>query len=311
MNVLVTCPPMIGMRDQFIPIFTERGINISIPEFTQVMEESELIRIIPNYDGWIIGDDPASQRVFEAGASGELKAVVKWGVGTDNVDFDACKRLGIKVANTPYMFGSEVAELAVGYLIALARETHIIDRGVRSGNWTKVRGLSLVGKKVGVVGYGDVGMCTVDRLRAFGVQITVFDPALGNRNVEGVRVAQWPANLEDLDFIVFTCSLNDDNIHMFDEKVINSCKQGVRIVNVARGQLIHEQALINCLKSGQVYSAALDVFETEPLPADSFLCNHDRSILGSHNASNTAEAVARANHKAIKILMEFLFENIE
>lgn len=98
MKILVTCPPMLRAMDRFLPWFQHRGIEVMTPDVVQVLTEDELIALVPQFDGWIIGDDPATARVFEAGKAGRLKAAVKWGVGVDNVDFAACGRLGIRVS---------------------------------------------------------------------------------------------------------------------------------------------------------------------------------------------------------------------
>ena len=102
MKILVTCPPMIGLREYTIPYLEQYGIETYFPDVVQTLTEEELIKIVPNFDGWIIGDDPATGDVFKAGASGRLKAAVKWGIGVDNVNFDACKRLNIPITNYWY-----------------------------------------------------------------------------------------------------------------------------------------------------------------------------------------------------------------
>ena len=132
-RLLVTCPPMLGLMDEFQSIFSSRGVQVSTPDVVQTLSEQELVTMIPEFDGWIIGDDPATRRVFEAGVSGRLKAAVKWGVGVDNVDFVAARQMGVLVDNTPNMFGNEVADVAMGYVLGLARETYLVDRKVRSG----------------------------------------------------------------------------------------------------------------------------------------------------------------------------------
>ena len=132
-RVLVTCPPMLGLIEEFDCLAHSKGLQLIPAETAQILSENELIELLPDYDGWIIGDDPATLKVFEAGKVGKLRAAVKWGVGTDNVDFQACKRLEIPIANTPNMFGGEVADNAVGYLVGLARETFFIDREIRAG----------------------------------------------------------------------------------------------------------------------------------------------------------------------------------
>lgn len=306
MKILVTCPPMLGMKEQFIPLLEQYGCEVHCPEFTQVMAEEELIKILPNYDGWIIGDDPATRAVFESGVKGKFKAVMKWGIGTDNVDFTACKDLNIPISNTPDMFGGEVADVGVGYLIALARETFFIDREIRKGNWPKNRGISISGKTVGLVGYGDIGKSAASRLVALGMNVIAYDPGKKAIVDAGVTLAQWPETIEKCDFILFTCSLNAKNKHMLNADVLAKCKDKVRVVNVARGPLIDEQALCDALKIHKVHSAALDVFEIEPLPMNSYLREHPLCIFGSHNGSNTTDAVEKTNVVAIEKLMGFL-----
>lgn len=307
MKVLVTCPPMLGMIDSFRPIFEAKGVELTAPKVVQTLSVAELKELVPQHDGWIIGDDPATREVFAAGKAGNLKAAVKWGIGVDNVDFAACKDLAIPIINTPNMFGAEVADVAVGYVIALARETFEIDRAVRAGGWIKPRGISLSGKTVALVGYGDIGKNTAKRLLASGMKVIAYDPAASQSEAAAsVEIAQWPQRLNEADYIVATCALTPSSRHMINAETLAMAKRGVRVVNVGRGPLINEIALIAALESGLVYSAALDVFEVEPLPMDSPLRRHPRCVFGSHNASNTADAVQRTSEIAIGKLFSFL-----
>jgi D-3-phosphoglycerate dehydrogenase len=297
---------MLGLRDQFIPLLKQYGIEAVCPDVVQTLSVEELCEIVPTVDGWIIGDDPATEKVFQAGVQGNLKAAVKWGIGVDNVDFDACKRLSIPICNTPGMFGGEVADVALGYVIALARETFAIDRGIRNGHWPKNTGVSLAGKTVGVVGYGDIGSCLVKRLIACDMNVVVWDPAVSQIDKQSTTLAQWPNTIEQCDFIVLTCSLNKHNFHMLNDRILGLCKEGVRVINVARGPLIDEVALTSSLRSNKVHSAALDVFEVEPLPMDSFIREHPLCVLGSHNGSNSVDAVEQTNIVAIEKIAGFL-----
>ena len=307
MKILVTCPPMLGMIDSFRHVFEEKGIELSTPNVVQTLSVEDLKEIVPQHDGWIIGDDPATREVFEAGKTGNLKAAVKWGIGVDNVDFDACKDLNIPIINTPDMFGREVADVAMGYVIALARETFEVDRAVRDGEWIKPRGISLSGKKVALIGFGDIGQSTAKRLLALDMDVIAYDPlADSNPNLPEVEREIWPTRVEEADFIVVTCSLTKSSFHMVNADIFKQAKDGVRVVNVGRGPIIDETSLEDALKSGKVYSAALDVFEVEPLPMDSYLRTHPHCIFGSHNASNTADAVERTSHIAIDKLFNFL-----
>ena len=306
-RVLVTCPPMLGQLDRFTAFAEARGLALVPATVSQTLSEAELIGLLPDYDGWIIGDDPATRAVFAAGRAGRLRAAVKWGIGVDNVDFAACADLGVPIANTPMMFGAEVADVAVAYVIGLARGLFLIDRGVRAGGWPKPAGVSLAGKRVGLVGLGDIGRNAALRFRALGMAVRAYDPGVeGDAGVAGVERAVWPDGVADLDFLVLTCALTPRNRHMVNAEVLARCKPGLRVVNVARGPLIDETALIAALQSGHVHSAALDVFETEPLPADSPLRAMERCVFGSHNGSNTVDAVIRASEAAIEKLRDFI-----
>lgn len=298
---------MLGMMSELGAVISATGWDVHCPKVVQTLSEDELVNMLPNFDGWIIGDDPASRRVFEAGKKGSLKAAVKWGVGVDNVDFEAARELGIPITNTPGMFGREVADIAISYITALARDTFVIDRQVRQNQWFKPRGISLKGKTAALVGFGDVGRQTAKRMLAAEMKVIAYDPAFQSvPEMTKVESCPWPERLNECDFIVFTCILTASNRHMLNTNTLARAKNGVRVVNVARGPLIDTDALIAGLESEKIHSAALDVVEIEPLPADSKLRQFERCIFGSHNASNTAEAVRATSERAVQILTDFL-----
>ena len=267
MKILITCPPMIGIKDQVLDRFLALGLEPVFATVVQTLSEAELIELVPQFDGWIIGDDPATRTVLAAGRAGRLKAAVKWGVGIDNVDFDACHDLGIEITHTPGMFGQEVADIAISFLIGLARHTYRIDREVRQGNWPKYRGVSLAAKRIALVGCGDIGFQVLRRLDVMGCEVCVYDPFVEQDKLGGFncRTENWPEGLEQCDFVIFTCALTESTKGMFGEAEIARCRPGVNVVNVSRGGLIDQAALLAALESGHVAGAALDVFEVEPM----------------------------------------------
>ena len=311
LKVLVTCPPMLKQIDQFRDIFAGLGIEITTPEVVQTLSVNELLAIVPQHDGWIIGDDPATAEVFAAGKAGRLKAAVKWGIGVDNVDFAACGELGIPITNTPGMFGAEVADLAMCYILGLARDAFFIDREIRNGGWPKPAGISLSGKTLGIVGLGDIGLNIAKRARAHDLKIIGWDPYAKSLPDYITHSSEFPIGVDSCDFIVFACALTQDNHHLLDESILDILKPGVRVVNVSRGPLIKETALLQGLANGVISSAALDVFEIEPLEQHSEFLTHPKCIVGSHNGSNTIEAVARASHGAITLLYGMIKEEAE
>ena len=292
-----------SLRDKF----TEFNLEITTPKVVQTLSISELKEIVPEHDGWIIGDDPATKEVFEAGKVGKLKAAVKWGIGTDNVDFTACKELDIPITNTPGMFGEEVADLAMCYILGLARHAFYIDREVRKGSWPKPTGISLLDKTLGIIGLGDIGKNIAKRANAHGLKIIGWDPYAKNIPDHILFHDKWPEGLNQCDFLVFSCALTESNHHMFSENLFDKIKPGLRVINVSRGGLIDEDFLLECISTGLVHSVALDVFENEPLDMKNKLLSYPNCILGSHNGSNTKEAVIRASNEAINIIKNFLY----
>lgn len=307
-RVLVTCPPMLGQIERFTDYAAEHGLELAPANVIQTLSEDELKEMLPAYDGWIIGDDPATRAVFEAGKNGRLRAAVKWGIGVDNVDLDACRDLGIPIDNTPGMFGEEVADVALAYVIGLARQLFFIDRSIRIDHaWPKPAGISLSGRKAGVVGLGDIGRNTAKRLMACSMDIIGYDPGVaGDAGVAGIARADWPNRVGELDFLVLTCALNDANRYMINNSVISQMKPEAYVVNVARGPLIDEAALIRALELDGLAGAALDVFDEEPLSDSSPLRRMPQCIFGSHNGSNTIDAVERASIEGISRLSELL-----
>ena len=309
-KILLTCPPMIGMVTEFHDDFKAAGFEVTIPKFTQEMSEDALVEIIGDYDGWIIGDDPATRRVLEAGVRGKLKACMRWGVGTNNVDFEAFKEFNIPIENTPGVFGREVADLACHYVTALARDSFAIDREVKKGNWHKPIGTSLWAAKALIVGMGDIGKNLAKRLAAHDVEINYFDPFVAEADIPvAARKVAWPTGLAGIDVVIFTAPLNENTYHMFNQEALAVIDKRINLINVGRGPLIEEKTLIKGLKKGTINKAALDVFELEPFDIQihrDLLEFKDRIILSSHNGSNTREAVSFVSKLCIGKLNEFL-----
>lgn len=311
LNILLTCPPMIKQISRYEDLLDEYNFKITIPDFQQVMTEDDLCKIIGQYDGWIIGDDPATKNVFEAGIKGNLKACVKWGVGTDNVDFDACKEMNIPICNTPQMFGEEVSDVAIGYLLCLSRQLHIIHNSVVNNDWIKPCGETLTGKKICVVGFGDIGKCIVRKLQAFNMNIWVSDPLYIDKKSEynNINIDILDNCLENANYVITCCPLNKYTFHLLNKEKILLCQKGVKIINVGRGPIICEADVIELLKNKYINSVGFDVFEEEPLSQDNRLRDFKKNIFGTHNGSNTLEAVDKVSNLVLDKLNKFLYLN--
>jgi D-3-phosphoglycerate dehydrogenase / 2-oxoglutarate reductase len=324
MKVLLTCPPMITQLDNLRDELNKYNIEIDVPNFTALMKEDDLYEIIHKYDGWIIGDDPCTEKIIKKGSEGKLKGLVKWGVGVDNIDFEACQKYNIPISNTPGLFGEEVSDIALNYLLTLTRETHIINEKVRNGIWYKPPGHSLINKKVALIGFGDVGKCIARKCLCFGLNVYVNDPAYYrdnyNNNIictenneichkicqETFKNVHMSNNIKECihntDYIIIACSLNKDTNKLINKDNILLANKGVHIINVARGDIVVEKDIIELLKSNFIKSVALDVFEEEPLKKNNELLKFEQNIYGTHNASNTIEAVLKASIIAIEKL---------
>lgn len=307
LKVLISCPPMINQRQSFEEIFQSLGIEPTWAQIVQQYSEDELIQILPEFDGWIVGDDPCTREVLNAGTKGKLKAIVKWGIGVDNVDFKACADLNIPVENTPHMFGDEVADLAMSYITNLSRKILDVHNGVRNHQWLKPIGSSLKDKNIGIVGLGNIGINIVKRVQVAGMNVFGYDPFFKNSTERNdLLLLPWPERIEELDYVVLACSLTAESKYLINKKIISKLKKGIKVINVSRGQLINEEDLYDGIKQGVISSAALDVYEIEPLPENSILRELDQLIFGTHNGSNTFEAVQRTSHLAINKISSFL-----
>ena len=304
-RVLITCPQMQEGLDEFRPRFERHSIDVEMPRLEQQLDEDELLQIIGSFDGVIAGDDSFTRPVLERAE--RLRVISKWGVGIDNIDMESARSLGIVVTNTPGQFGPEVADVVAGYIVMLARRLHEIDRAVREGRWLKVQGISLRGKTLGVVGFGAVGRAVAQRGRALDMNVSATDPLLEAADAPGgVRVLPLEELLTVSDFVSLNCPLTEENVHMLSDERLALMKSSAYLINTARGRLVDEAALVRALTTGELGGAALDVFENEPLPADSHLRTLPNCILGSHNASNTAEASRRVNALALDNLLKGL-----
>lgn len=306
-TILISCVQLQEALDQHRARLDARAARLIVPPVVQRLSEAELLELVPNVDGIVAGDDELTRLVMEHAP--RLRVISKWGIGVDGIDLDAARELGILVTNTPGMFGDEVADVALGYLLMLARQLHVIDREVRAGHWSKPAGISLAGRTLGVVGLGDIGLAVARRGLAIGMHVLGVDvaPDRAAAAIElGVEVTDLQTLLRTADVVSLNSPLTPQTHHLLDANALTSMRMGAWIINTARGGLIDETALVAALESGQVGAAALDVFEVEPLPADSPLRAFDQVILGSHNASHTVEAGHRTSERAIDNLLHGL-----
>jgi D-3-phosphoglycerate dehydrogenase len=258
------------------------------------LSESELVKKIKGYDALIIrSGTTVTKKIIDS--ADKLKVIGRAGVGLDNVDVAAASKKGIVVMNAPAGNTVSTAEHAFSLMLSLSRNIPDANHSVKGGKWDrkKFMGVELYGKTLGVIGLGRIGTEVAKRALSFGMKIVAYDPFLSKEKARSLNVE--PVNLDILlkssDFITIHTPLTEETRHLIDDKAFKKMKNGVRIVNAARGGIIDEKALAKHLKSGKVGGAALDVYETESEPpVDSPIFNMDKVITTPHLGASTEEA---------------------
>lgn len=277
------------------------------------MSREETLAQVPQAHGMIVRSGTQVDAELLALAE-NLKVVVRAGVGVDNIDLDACTARGIVVMNAPDGNTVSTAELAFGLMLALARHIPQADASMRAGNWARkdFLGTELHGKKLGIIGLGRVGRALAERAKAFGMVELAYDPFVPERLARHLGLPLVP-ELDDLlaesDIISLHAIITPDTLEIINRDTIGKMKDGVMIVNAARGKLINAADLAAALKSGKVAGAALDVYDTEPPSADNPLLGLDNVVYTPHLGASTAEAQAAVGVQAAEELIGYLLKN--
>jgi len=306
MQVLLSAPYMLPSVERFLPVFKYYGIELIIAKVNERLEENDLLNFAGGFDGAICGDDRYNAKVLSACAP-RLKVISKWGTGIDSIDSEAAGRLGIQVRNTPNAFTLPVADTVLGYMLAFARNIPWMDTDIKHGKWIKIPGKSLAEVTLGVVGVGNIGKAVLTRARGFGMRlmgndIIEIDPVFIRNNQ--IEMMSLPDLLSQSDYVSLNCVLNPTSYHLVNADALSFMRSTAVLINTARGPVVDEPALIRALQIGKIRGAALDVFEKEPIPADSPLLKMDNVLLGSHNSNNSSMAWEWVHWNTIKNLLE-------
>jgi D-3-phosphoglycerate dehydrogenase len=299
---------MIPFLDQFRPELEAYGLELIVPHVQERLTEEALLTYAGEFDGTICGDDQYTERVLKACAP-RLKVISKWGTGIDSIDKSAATRLGIQVRNTPNAFTTAVADTVFGYLLAFTRRQPWMDRAVKAGEWKKIPGCTLSERTLGVVGVGNIGKAVVRRTRAFGMKVYATDIVDIDHvflTETGLEMLPLEELLRHSDFVSLNCDLNPSSYHLINAQTLQHMKPDAVLINTARGPIIDEPALIAALQEGRIGGAALDVYEVEPLPADSPLLQMDNVMLAAHNANSSPAAWERVHRNTINNLLDGL-----
>lgn len=285
--------PKVLIADKLSPkaidIFKENGVDV---EVAVGLTPAELIARIGEFDGLAIRSATKVTAEVLAAAT-RLKAVGRAGIGIDNIDLDAATAGGVVVMNTPDGNAITTAEHTIALLFALARNIPAADQSTQSGKWEKSRfmGVELSGKKLGVVGCGNIGAIVANRALGLQMRVMAYDPFLAPERARdlGVEKVELETLLKTADFITLHVPMTDQTRGIIDKKALAMTKPGVRIVNCARGGLVVEEDLLEALQSGHVAGAALDVYSKEPA-TENVLFGAANVIATPHLGASTSEA---------------------
>jgi D-3-phosphoglycerate dehydrogenase len=305
MNVLV-CDPI---SPKGIALLQQRP-ELNVTVLKQKTPEAELLALVKDVHAMVVrSETKISKKVIDAAPN--LKVVGRAGVGVDNVDVDAATARGIVVMNTPGGNTISTAELTFSMLMAVARKIPQAHASMKEGKWNRkdYQGAELYNKTLGILGMGRIGGEVAKRAAVFGMKVLAYDPYLSRARAEALHV-DLKENVDDVyhasDFITVHMPMTDETKGMVNAAAFAKMKKGVRVLNCARGGIINEADLFAAIQSGQVGGAALDVYETEPPPADFPLRALPQVIMTPHLGASTEEAQENVGIEVAEAIIDYL-----
>lgn len=299
-KVLVT-PTSFGKFNHALKDELETCVNeVVYNDSGRLLSSSELSELLPGFDGYIAGLDEIDAAAIRS--TSRLKVIARYGVGVSSVDLEAAKKKGIIVTNTPGANSQSVAELTLGLILNLIRPIFFAWQQTRFGGWPRTKGLSLVGKTVGIFGLGAIGKEVVRRLSGFECQILAYDVAIAQDFVQqyGIQIANPDELITKSDVLTLHVPVTDGTRNMVNAEFLSMMKVGAFLVNTSRGELIDENALYEALENGGLAGAALDVFQDEPPGDGHFLASHPKVIATPHMGAHTDGAANAMGEMALR-----------
>jgi D-3-phosphoglycerate dehydrogenase len=297
MNVLVTD----GISEEGARVLRDAGLNVDVLS----LKPEQLLEKICAYECIVVRSaTKVTRALIDAGT--RLKVIARGGVGVDNIDVEHAAAKGIMVLNTPAASAISVAELVIGHMLAVSRFLHLSTMEMRQGKWPKKeysKGIELYGKTLGIIGLGNIGKEVARRALGLGMKVLAYDPPFAPMEFI-VEITTREKLLSTSDFITLHIPLDKLRAHAIGRHEFELMKDGVVLVNCARGGVVDEAALLENLNSGKVGGAGIDVFEHEP-PDDTtrLLINHPRVSVSPHIGGSTVEAQARVGTEiALKVV---------
>lgn len=298
-HVLVT-PTSYGQYDDRLRSELEAQVGrVTYNETGQPLGSAQLAALLPGVDGYIAGLDEIDAAALAAAP--ELRVVARYGVGVNNVDLAAARERDVVVTNTPAANARSVAELTLALLLLLARPVIPAAAETRAGGWPRMKGLSLEGKTVGLIGLGAIGRDVAALLRPFGCRVMTSDPVLTGDEAQqfGCDLVPLETLLAESDFVSLHAPVTAQTTGMVDAAFLARMKPGASLINTSRGELVVESDLLAALETGHVRGAALDAFAAEPPGADNPLLALPQVIATPHMGAHTDGAASTMGRLAL------------
>jgi len=273
--------------------------------FGRPLKEEELIPLLSDVDGVIAGLDEFTEEAMKG--SSRLKVISRYGVGLDNVDTEAAKRLGIVVTNTPDVNTQAVADLTFGLLLSVSRMIPQAHLSTGRGQWQRFIGRGVYKKVLGIIGLGHIGRAVAKRAKGFEMEILAYDVKQAETFAQtlGIRFRSLDDLLRETDFITLHCELNSQTEGIIGERELGLMKETAFLINTARGGLVDEKALYRALKTGKIAGAALDAYAQEP-PLGNPLLTLENLVATPHIGAHTYETVLDMGLLSVENLMKAL-----
>ena len=287
-------------EQEYIEQMRAAGLTVDVRDD---ITPEELPNVLPAYDGMVVRSRTKVRQPL-IDVCPNIKVIVRGGAGLDTIDHEYARSKGITVMNTPLANGLSVAELAFGYMFMLARNLYKATATMKAETWDKksFTGDEIGGKTLGIIGYGNIGHAVAVRAIALGMKVLAYDPFVTSQN--GAKLVTLDELLAESDYITLHLPKTKESANMIGAEQFARMKNGVRIINCARGGIVNEEALYEALTSGKVAGAALDVFAEEP-PTDWKLLKLDNVIASPHIVAGTREAQARVGAEVAEKLINF------
>lgn len=305
MKILVT-PRSFGKADPApFAILEQAGLEVTPNATGGILSAEQIKTLLADCDGVILGLDPMNADILAAAP--KLKAIARYGVGTDNIDLAECERRGIKVSRTVGANADAVADFAFTLMLTVARRSALIDKHCRAKNWSKITTPDIFGKTLGILGTGNIGKAVAARAKGFAMRTLAYDTFWDEQWARKNNIERGaPERIcKEADFISIHLPLTDETRGLIGKNELEMMKPTTVLVNTARGGIVDENALIEALQNNTIYGAGIDAFETEP-PADPRWYELDNLVMTTHAGASTTGATTNMGIMAAKNIVKDL-----